>query len=367
MIFLIDRRFLLRFDWSLFFLTLAIITIGIFNVYSAGYSLGPEYMLYKKQIYWFLVGIFFLFIGAFLDYSYIEQYGYALYFLTLVLLAYVLFEGKLVAGSQRWISLGFINLQPSELSKLSLIMIMAKYFQRKYHAQGYTLIELIYPSLWVAAPFALIFLQPDLGTAFMLALIFFSIVLFVKIRFWSLFVTCCCFLGIIPFAWHMLKPYQKQRILGFLDPSLDPLGNGYQIIQSKIAIGSGQFWGKGYLKGTQAQLNFIPEKYTDFVFSVFCEEWGFLGAMIILFLYFLLFVRLAGIVSQARDSFGMILGFGVTALFLWQFIINLGMVLGLLPIVGIPLPLFSYGGSSLVISMFSLGVLINIHIKKHIF
>lgn len=315
----------------------------------------------------FGIGIVFLFIGAFLDYSSIDQYCYGLYLLTLVLLLYVLFQGKLVAGSQRWIPLGFFNLQPSELAKISLAMVLAKWFQRKYDAKGYTIRSLIPPLFLTAAPFSLIFLQPDLGTGLMLLLIFCSIVLFVKFRPMSFILTLCSALGLIPFAWHLLKPYQKHRILGFLDPSLDPLGKGYQLIQSKIAIGSGQFWGQGYLKGTQSQLDFIPEKYTDFVFSVFCEEWGFIGAAILLSLYFILFLRLATIVSQARDSFGMILGFSLTALFLWQFTINLGMVLGLLPIVGIPLPLFSYGGSSLLISMFSLGVLINIHIKRHIF
>ncbi|HNU70675.1 MAG TPA: rod shape-determining protein RodA [Thermodesulfobacteriota bacterium] len=365
--FLIDRRLILRFDWALFFVALAIVLIGIVNIYSAGYSLGPGVAMYKRQIYWLCLGIIFLFVGAFLDYAYIEQYCYALYLLTLVLLFYVLFQGKLVGGSQRWIPLGFFNLQPSELAKISLAMVLAKWFQRKYDPKGYTIRALLPPLALTAIPFSLIFLQPDLGTGLMLLAIFCSIVVFVKFRLTSFIFTLCCFISLVPFVWHLLKPYQKHRILGFLDPGLDPLGKGYQLIQSKIAIGSGQLWGQGYLKGTQSQLDFIPEKYTDFVFSVFCEEWGFLGAAILLGLYFLLFLRIATIVSHARDSFGMILGFSIASLFLWQFTINLGMVLGLLPIVGIPLPLFSYGGSSLLISMFSLGVLINIHIKRHIF
>ena len=171
----------------------------------------------------------------------------------------------------------------------------------------------------------------------------------------------------LPFSWNLLKDYQKDRVVGFLNPNTDPLGKGYQIIQSKIAIGSGRVWGKGFFKGTQTQLNFIPEKYTDFVFSAFCEEWGFMGAFVMLGLYLLLFVRFLYIVSRAKGSFAMILGYGITALFFWQFIINLGMTLGLLPTVGITLPLVSYGGSSLVVSMFSIGILINIHIQKYIF
>ena len=366
--FLIDRRILLRFDWILFLLTVGIVIFGIVNIYSAGYSLSPTSTMYKKQIYWLIIGTVFLIVGAFLDYSRIERYSYAFYLTTLALLIYVLFQGKLVSGSQRWIPLGFFNLQPSELVKISLILVLAKWFQRKHEQQGHTIRSLFLPSLFVAVPFGLIYAQPDLGTALMLVLVFFSIAFFVKIRFSSLAILSCCFLSIIPLAWtFLLKPYQKDRVIGFLNPNLDPKGSGYQIIQSKIAVGSGEFFGKGFLKGTQSQLNFIPEKYTDFVFSVFCEEWGFLGAFILLSLYFFLFIRLVMITAQARDSFGMILGYGLTVMFLWHFIINLGMVLGLLPIVGIPLPLFSYGGSSLVITMFSIGILINIHIKRYIF
>lgn len=366
--FLIDRRILLRFDWLLFLLPVGIVIFGIINIYSAGYSLGPESMMYKKQIYWLIIGSVFLVIGAFLDYSRIERYSYPFYLGTLALLVYVLFQGKLVSGSQRWISFGFFNLQPSELVKISLILVLAKWFQLKYEQQGYTIRSLFLPSFFVVIPFALIYLQPDLGTALILLLVFFSIAFFVKIRFASLAILSFCFLSIIPLAWNfLLKPYQKDRVIAFLNPNLDPKGSGYQIIQSKIAVGSGEFFGKGFIKGTQSQLNFIPEKYTDFVFSVFCEEWGFLGAFILLGLYFFLFVRLALITAQARDSFGMILGYGLTIMFLWHFIINLGMVLGLLPIVGIPLPLFSYGGSSLVITMFSIGIMMNIHIKRYIF
>ena len=186
-----------------------------------------------------------------------------------------------------------------------------------------------------------------------------------RLRF--IFFLIICLIVAIPFSWNLLKPYQKERVHGFLNPQSDPLGKGYQIIQSKITIGSGKFLGKGFMGGTQTQLNFIPEKYTDFVFSVFCEEWGFLGAIFLLLLYFLLFLRSLCIVINAKDSFGIILGYGIITLFFWQFIINLGMTLGLLPIMGVTLPLFSYGGSSLVTSLFLIGVLINIHIQRFIF
>jgi len=366
-LFTIDRRVLFRFDWLLFSLALLIGVIGIFNLYSAGSSFGASSFIFKKQIYWLPIGLFFLFLGSLLNYADIERYAYAFYLFSLFLLVLVLFEGRVVSGSRRWLSLGFFNFQPSELIKLSLIVVLAKCFQRKYHPKGYGLTSLVFPFFLVATPFFLIFLEPDLGTSLVLLLVFFSIVLFVKIRFTSLSLLVFCAICFLPFSWNLLKEYQKERVIGFLNPQIDPLGKGYQTIQSKIAIGSGRFLGKGFLKGTQTQLDFIPEKYTDFVFSAFCEEWGFLGAMILLSLYFLLFLRFLFIIANAKDSFAMILGYGILALFFCQFVINLGMVLGLLPTVGISLPLFSYGGSSLVVSMFSIGILINIHIQKYIF
>jgi len=366
-LFMIDRRVLFRFDWFLFFLALLIGVIGVFNLYSAGSSLGAPSFIFKKQIYWLLIGLFFLFLGSLVNYTYIERYAYAFYLFSLFLLMIVLFEGRVVSGSRRWLSLGFLNFQPSELIKLSLIMVLAKCFQRKFNPKGYSLISLLFPFFLAATPFFLIFLQPDLGTSLLLLMVFFSIVLFVKIRFSSLFLLLFCAICFLPFSWNLLKDYQKERVVGFLNPQTDPLGKGYQTIQSRIAIGSGKVFGKGFLKGTQTQLDFIPEKYTDFVFSAFCEEWGFLGAMILLSLYFLLFFRFLFVISNAKDSFAMILGCGILSLFFWQFVINLGMTLGLLPTVGISLPLFSYGGSSLVVSMFCVGILINIHIQKYIF
>jgi rod shape determining protein RodA len=366
-VFPIDRRVLARFDWVVFCCSLAIALLGIINLYSAGLSTDSTSLLFQRQAYWLFIGIIFLLAASFVNLAYFERYAYVFYLFALILLALVLIQGKLVSGSKRWLYLGFFNLQPSELAKISLAIVLAKYFQRKHQPQGFGLSALFVPSLLVVLPFLLVFLQPDLGTALTLLLIFLSIVLFVRIRlrllsFFVFFSIC-----LLPFSWNLLKDYQKDRIIGFLNPHMDPLGKGYQIIQSKIAIGSGRLFGKGLLKGTQTQLDFIPEKYTDFVFSVFCEEWGLLGALILLSLYFILLIRSITIISQARSSFSLLLGYGIVALFLWQIMINLGMVLGLLPTVGIPLPLFSYGGSSLVVSFFSLGILINIHIQKHIF
>lgn len=366
-VFPIDRRVLARFDWVIFISTLTIALLGIINLYSAGLSTDATSTLFQRQTFWLLIGVIFLLGACFGNLAYLERYAYILYFVVLVLLVAVLIQGKLISGSKRWLSFGFFNVQPSELAKIALVIVLAKFFQRKHQPRGFGLPALIIPTLLVTLPFILVFLQPDLGTALTLLLIFLSITLFVRIRLRLLSALVFFSICFLPFSWNLLKDYQKDRIIGFLNPNMDPLGKGYQIIQSKIAIGSGRFFGKGLLQGTQTQLDFIPEKYTDFVFSVFCEEWGLIGGLILLSLYFLLFSRSIGIVSQAKNSFAVLLGYGIVALFLWQVMINLGMVLGLLPTVGIPLPLFSYGGSSLVVSFFSLGLLINIHIQKHIF
>ena len=366
--FLFDRRLITRFDVTLFFIALLIVGFGIFNLYSASVSAHAVGAVYKKQVYWVFIGLFLLFFGAFLNYSYLEQFGYFFYFFILLLLVLVLFQGKFISGSRRWISLGLFNVQPSEFVKLSLIIVLAKWFKNKYDPRGLSLFSLLIPSFFSLIPFLLVFLQPDLGSALLLLLIFLSLVLFVRVGFRTLFVLCFCAFLFLPLSWnYLLKDYQKDRVIHFLDPSLDPLGKGYQVLQSKIAVGSGKFLGKGYLRGTQSQLNFVPEKYTDFVFSVFCEEWGFLGALVLGFLYLGLLFRFLFIASAAKNSFGLILGNGIIALFFWQIIINIAMTLGLLPTVGITLPLFSYGGSSLAVSLFCVGVMINIHIQKHIF
>lgn len=366
-IFPVDRRVLSRFDWIVLLSSLAISLLGIVNLYSAGLSTDATSTLFRRQFFWLLIGVLFLFGAAFINLAYVERYAYIFYCFALLLLIAVLVQGKLVSGSRRWLTFIFFNLQPSELAKIALVIVLAKYFQRKHHPQGFGVSELIVPGFLAFFPFLLVFLQPDLGTALIILLIFISVVLLVRIRLRLLSVLVFFSLCFLPFSWNLLKDYQKDRIIGFLNPHIDPLGKGYQIIQSKIAIGSGRLFGKGLLRGTQTQLDFIPEKYTDFVFSVFCEEWGLIGAVILLSLYILLFSHTITVVSQARNSFSLLLGYGIICLFLWQVIINLGMVLGLLPTVGIPLPLFSYGGSSLVVSFFSLGLLINIHIQKHIF
>jgi rod shape determining protein RodA len=227
--------------------------------------------------------------------------------------------------------------------------------------------DLWVPCLWAGPLLLLILMQPDLGTAIIVFLVFMTMVLVGGLRARSLFSIVGAGLALLPIGWFFLKPYQKRRIWTFLDPDLDPLGSGYHVIQSKIAVGSGRFWGKGYLEGTQNRLDFLPAQHTDFVFSVFAEEWGFVGCLILLGLYFgLIFFSLQA-VARAKDRLGAMLAAGVVAMLFWQVVINTAMVTGLLPVVGIPLPFFSYGGSSLVTTMIGLGLLINVSMRRFTF
>jgi rod shape determining protein RodA len=253
------------------------------------------------------------------------------------------------------------------MMKIAVILALAKYFSRREYPNGIGFKGLVAPALIMGAPFLLILKQPDLGTAMHLAFICLSILMFLRIRKAVMIVLGLGVAVAMPFAWHFLKAYQKQRIVTFLNPERDPLGAGYHIIQSKIAVGSGQFWGKGFMKGTQSQLRFLPEQHTDFAFSVFAEEWGFVGSAVLLVLFFLLILMGLRIVTRSQDRFGAIMALGVVALIFWQFLINVSMVTGLMPVVGIPLPFISYGGSSLVTVFICVGLLLNISMRRFLF
>jgi rod shape determining protein RodA len=272
-----------------------------------------------------------------------------------------------VSGSRRWLALGPFSVQPSEMVKLAVIIVLAKYYARVSTTKGVNFRELATPFILTAIPFALIVRQPDLGTAMVVALIAGSITLYVKIERRTL---ACLIAGsalAVPLVWLALKGYQKQRILTFLDPDRDPLGAGYHIIQSKIAIGSGMLTGKGFLKGTQNALDFLPEQHTDFIFSVLAEEWGLLGAMGVLVAFLLLTIWGLQIAQRSRDAFGTILAVGVTAMIAWQVFINIGMVMGLMPVVGVTLPFVSYGGSSILTMMVGMGLLLNVSMRRFLF
>jgi rod shape determining protein RodA len=273
----------------------------------------------------------------------------------------------ITSGAQRWVRIGSISFQPSEFIKLSFILVMARFFHRPPSREGYSLKDLPLPFVLLLLPMGLILRQPDLGTAIILLLVFFSILIFVKIRWSTLLTIGLVGAAIVPLCWNFLKEYQKRRILTFFNPELDPLGAGYHIIQSKIAVGSGGILGKGILKGTQCRLGFLPEQQTDFIFSALGEEWGLIGSLIIVGLYFILILWGLRIAVQSKDRFGAILSFGVVAMLFWHIFINIGMVLGVMPVVGIPLPLLSYGGSFLVSTFIGIGLLLNVSMRRYLF
>ena len=361
-----DRRLFAHFDWLMTILLLVICGMALFNLYSASYPPKPwGTPPYLKQCYFFLMGFAAILFVLSFDYQELHFWNYFIYAFVVILLIAILIIGKTAGGAQRWINLGFFNLQPSELAKLMLVITLSSYYSRKEVTDGYTLKQLITPVILTSVPFLLILLQPDLGTALMMVFIAVSMTVFVKLRFSVYAILGGTGIGAIFFAWEkMLKPYQKQRVQTFLNPEKDPMGHGYQIMQSKIAVGSGGQFGKGYLEGTQGHLHFLPERHTDFAFAVWCEEWGFLGSVFFVGVYF--FFLLWGLYTAmfARDRFGMLLSFGVVMLIFWQAVINMMMILGFLPVVGIPLPLVSYGGSSLLTTLVAIGILLNVRMRR---
>ncbi len=361
-----DRRLIQYFDWGLLFITLLISGIGLAVLYSA-VDAGPSrqlHPLYYKQMVWLGVGFVLMFLAFVFNYRQLEKWGVWIYLFCILLLIAVHLFGKEAGGSSRWLSLGPLTLQPSEPVKLAVIILLARYYFRAAKPSGLTLTDLIIPMSVIVIPFLLVATQPDLGTAGIIFLISVTMTLFSKIHKRTLL--CFIILGILllPLGWEMLEPYQKERILTLVFPNKDPLGAGYHIRQSKIAVGSGMMMGKGYLQGTQKMLQFLPEQHTDFIFSVIAEEWGFLGSMGLLSFYLILILFGLNIARRCRDAFGTILAFGITSMLFWQVVINIGMVTGIMPVVGMPLPLISYGGSSIITSLTGIGILMNISMRR---
>ena len=364
----IDRRLFIHFDWTLLGIVLLIASIGILNLYSAAAKVEVSgTSLYLKQIFWLLIGLAVMVTIAFIEYRFYSDFAYIAYSIALFLLIVVLGYGIITSGAQRWVKIGSLSFQPSEFVKISLILALAKFFHRPHHPKGYSLKHLHLPFLLLLLPMVLILKQPDLGTAIILLLVFFSILIFVKIRWTSLLTIGLAGGAVVPLLWGFLKEYQKKRIVTFFNPDLDPLGAGYHLIQSKIAVGSGGIIGKGFMKGTQCKLGFLPEQQTDFIFSVLGEEWGLIGSLFVVGLYLVLILWGLRIVVQAKDRFGAILAFGVVAMLFWHVFINIGMVLGMMPVVGIPLPLLSYGGSFIISTLIGVGLLLNVSMRRYLF
>ena len=366
---MLDRRLIQNFDWVLLLLLLFQAGISILNLYSATYPIrdlgGSE--IFLKQIYWFLIGFTVFLLMTTFNYYVLERLAYPAYFFSIALLILVLVVGKVTSGSQRWLSLGPISFQPSELAKIAIVLVLAKFFSDRGEYKEYRLRDLWQPFILTAIPCFLILKEPDLGTALFLGLISISVILIAKVNLKSVVILASASMLAAPLIWFGLKEYQQKRVLSFLRPETDPLGAGYHINQSKIAIGSGQFWGKGFLKGTQTRLHFLPEQHTDFAFSVLAEEWGLIGSFVLLLIYLFMILWGLNIAKNSKDRFGAIIAVGIVAIVFWQVAINVGMVTGLLPVVGIPLLLFSYGGSSLITTMAAMGILMNISMRRFMF
>jgi len=364
-----DRRLINNFDWILLAILIFIGLLSGFNLYSATHSIGSigSSQVYIKQICWYAIGFFVLLLMTTFDYHVLDRLAYPLFIVSLILLFAVLKFGKITYGSQRWLSLGYFSIQPSEMVKISIIIVLAKYFSNSESSGNYRLRDLSKPLALIAIPFVMIVYQPDLGTALILLAVSLSIVIFVNVNWKSIVIFLSMAFISAPFFWITLQEYQKRRIITFLRPDLDPLGAAYHVTQSKIAIGSGLLWGKGFLKGTQTRLNFLPQQHTDFSFSVLAEEWGFVGSAMILLVYLFLILWCLNIAKNSKDKFGTLIVVGVAALIFWHLIINVSMVIGLLPVVGIPLVLFSYGGSSVISTMAAMGLVMNISMRRFMF
>lgn len=363
-----DRRLFAEFDWTLLILVLLISCIGLLNIYSTGFMGDFLQNLYLRQAQWIAIGLVFMVAAFSVDYRLVGRRAYIIYGISVLLLLAVFLFGYATRGSQRWILLGGFSFQPSELMKLTVILALAKYFEdHRAGGNGYRLRELVVPALIALVPFLLILKQPDLGTALIIAFIFVSMVFFVGIEKKSLLIAATGGLVFLPIGWFLLRDYQKERIMTLFRPEQDPLGSGYHIIQSMIAVGSGGIFGKGFLKGTQTQLKFLPEQQTDFVFSVFAEEWGFFGCLLLLTMFLALVLWGLKISLHSRNLLGTLISYGITILIFWEVVINIGMVLGLLPVVGIPLPFLSYGGSAMVVLMTAVGLLMNVSMRRFLF
>lgn len=374
---LLDRRFREYFDFRVLGLTVLIPLLGLVVLYSAGYEEGTQFsvawlpiqiksLAFVKQSIFLLVGFLLLFCLLWVPSLWYYRGAYIIYGVGTALLVAVLLIGVTMNGSQRWLSLGIFNFQPSEIVKVGMILGMARYLSTHPPSSGgYSLKELFVPAILITVPMLLILRQPDLGTALVTGTIGGAMVLFMGVRVRSLVLLLVCSLGLLLPAWqYALKPYQKRRIESLFNPDADPLGSGYHIIQSKIAVGSGSLVGKGFLEGTQTQLEFLPEHTTDFVFSVLAEEWGFLGSVLVLLTYLVFVVSMLLMAGSSNDVFSALVIFGVAFLIFIHVIVNVGMVIGLLPVVGLPLLLFSYGGTSVLMTLFLVGIALGLGMQR---
>lgn len=363
---MLNQRLLRNLDFVLIGITALLVVISLVVIGSATHINNPSedrYWFVQRQGLFAIANIIIIFFMLNFDYKSLERFSGLFYIVNLVMLLAVMFVGQSALGAQRWIQIGPISLQPSEFSKIIMIIVLAQILDKRMGKLN-TFKEIIPVFIYVGIPFVLVLKQPDLGTSLVFLAILFGMIFVAGISLRHLAAIIGAGLVFMPIFWHFLKDYQKKRLTVFIDPNVDPLGSGYHIIQSKIAIGSGMLFGKGLFNGTQSQLNFLPENHTDFIFAVIGEELGFIGASIILLLYLVLLYRGIKIAGAARDNFGTLLATGITSMIAFHLLVNVGMTAGIMPVTGIPLPLMSYGVSALTTNLVSIGILLNIYMRR---
>jgi rod shape determining protein RodA len=364
----IPRRILFTFDWRLFAAAAGLAALSVLIIYSTSgmHASLLRRSLYLKQATWAGMGFFVMILFCIFPYRTTWRLAYPIYGVLLAALLLVALIGRTGLGAQRWLNIGPFAFQPSEFMKLSLIILLARYFEDRKEELHLPRI-FIPPILLTLLPTAIVLRQPDLGTAIMLLLISTSILVMMGLKLRYFVLLGAVGSAVAPVLWHFLHDYQKNRILVFIYPDMDPMGVGYHVAQSKIAVGSGGLIGKGWMAATQSQLNFLPANHTDFVFAGLAEQWGFIGSLGLLLVYAYLLSKGLRLARDARDLFTMVTSFGVVTMIAWQVVINIGMVIGIMPVVGIPLPLLSYGGSSMLMNMLAVGLLLNIHKHRYLY
>ncbi len=351
-----------RINWGMVLVLTAIAGIGVVALYSAAGGRYEPWAAKHAIRYGAALGV--LLIVALIHPRVWLALAWPIYIGAMLLLVAVDVIGKTGMGAQRWLMLGPMQIQPSEIAKVAVILVLARYYHGLTREQAARFLYTLPPLLVILAPVALVMVQPDLGTAMMVLLGGATMLFVAGVRLWMFLAAIVGAVGFMPFAWSFMHEYQRKRVLTFLDPDRDPLGAGYHITQSKIAIGSGGLFGKGFLQGTQASLNFLPEKQTDFIFTTFVEEWGLAGGLGLLALFALVLVWGFSIALRSQHHFGRMLALGVCAMLFFYVFINVGMVTGLLPVVGVPLPLVSNGGTAMIVVMFACGLLIGVNVYR---
>ncbi|MBF0205618.1 MAG: rod shape-determining protein RodA [Oligoflexia bacterium] len=363
-------QMLKRYDFSFFGTMIVIFIIGILNLYSATHATSDKALseLYKTQIIWFFISLSVGMIVSFIRPKTLFRYSYVFYAVNLLLLALVLLIGVKGLGARRWLDFGIARLQPSEMMKIGIVLVLSRWYSKFDPEQEVNLKEMIIPGIMTLIPALLIVVEPDLGTGLILMLVFFTITFYRRLQ-WKTIVILCL-LGVVTGSVMYkfgFKEYQRQRVITFMDPWGDAQGYGYNAIQSEIAIGSGQIFGKGFKKSSQASLSYLPENHTDFAFSVFNEEHGLFGSLVLITIYIILIMRFIWLATSVSNFYDSILAMGLMSIFFWHTFFNMSMVTGLLPIVGIPLPLVSYGGSSLLTFSVCCGLATSVSNSKNLF